>query len=168
MKTTNVIATLTWLAAQAAWAGELTAISSKFVAGAARGNLQEVAATLWDGGPAKDEMLAEFKNVAPEIEKGNVTLTHVDRELVVGELGVTLMRIAGAGGKAAYKPIICLKVKEGWHVFPWSGEQDLKVLFDLRTKEEQIHLRLFNEWAHLMEKLLAEEAEQAGASPEKK
>ena len=165
MKKIHAIAALIGLAAQAAWAGELTAISSKFVNGAASGNLQELASTLWEGGPAKDVMLAEFKKVAPEIEKGNVKLTHVDRELVIGELGVSLMRIEGAGGKSDYKPIVCLKVKDGWRVFPWSGESDLKVLFDQRTKEEQIHLRLFNEWANLMEGLLAEEA---GSGPEKK
>jgi hypothetical protein len=165
MKKTHLIAALLVLAAHAAWAGELTAISSKFVHGAAHGDLREIASTLWEGGPAKEGVLADFKTAAPEIAKGKVKLTPVDRELVIGELGVTLMRFEVADGKFDFKPIVCLKTKDGWRVFPWSSEADLKVLFDQRTKEEQIHLRLFNEWAHLMGKLLAEEA---GSSLEKK
>jgi hypothetical protein len=149
---------------QIAWTGELTAISSKFVASAKEGNLENLASTLWDGGPAKDEMIAEFKKVAPEIQKEKLKLTKVDRELVIGELGVTLMRLDAEGDNdPSYNPIICLKVQGKWFIFPCGTEKHLKVLFDQRSKEEQIHLKLFNEWSNLMGKLLAEEAEQPGA-----
>jgi hypothetical protein len=64
-----------------------------------------------------------------------------------------------------FNPIICLKVEGTWLIFPWATEEHLKVLFKQRSKEEQIHLRLFNEWANLMEKLLTEEAGTSGRWP---
>ena len=149
---------------QMAWAGELTAISSKFVTAAKDGDIENLASTLWNGGPAKGEMIAEFKQVIPEIKEGKLKLTSVDRELIIGELGVTLMRMDAEGSKAPrFNPIICLKVEGKWLIFPWATEEHLKVLFNQRSKEEQIHLKLFNEWANLIEKLLAEEVVPAGA-----
>lgn len=80
--------------------------------------MQEIASTLWEDGPANDGVLADFKSAAPEIAKENVKLTPVDRELVIGELGVTLMRFEVANGKFDFKLIVCLKTKDGWRVFP--------------------------------------------------
>ena len=161
MNTTTVIFGLIAISVQLAISGELTAISSKFVEAAKEGNIENLSSTLWDGGPAKEEMIAEFKKVAPEIQKGNLKIKSVDRELIIGELGVTLMRIDAVGDDGPdYNPIICIKSKGKWVIFPWGTEKHLKVLFDQRSKEEQIHLKLFNEWANLMEKLLKEEAEQ--------
>jgi hypothetical protein len=149
-----------------AWAGELTAISSNFVTAAKGGDIENLASTLWNGGPAKREMIEEFKKVVPEIKEGKLKLTSVDRELIIGELGVTLMRMDAEGAEAPhFNPIICLKVEGTWLIFPWATEEHLKVLFKQRSKEEQIHLRLFNEWANLMEKLLTEEAGTSGRWP---
>lgn len=146
-----------------AWAGELTAISSKFVNAAKDGDIENLASTLWNGGPAKEEMIAEFKEVVPEIKEGKLKITRVDRELIIGELGITLMRLDSEDDKAPhYNPIICLKVEGKWLIFPWATEEHLQVLFDQRSKEEQIHLKLFNEWSNLMEKLLAEETKREG------
>jgi len=148
-----------------AWAGELTAISSKFITAAKDGDIENLASTLWNGGPAKGEMIEEFKKVVPEIKGGKLKLTSVDMELIIGELGVTLMRMDAEGAKDPhFNPIICLKVEGKWLIFPWATEEHLKVLFNRRSKEEQIHLRLFNEWANLMEKLLTEEVEQPGSA----
>jgi hypothetical protein len=83
MKKTFVTIVQIAILIQMAWAGELTAISSKFVTAAKDGDIENLASTLWN--------------------------------------------------------------------------------VNQRSKEEQIHLKLFNEWSNLIEELLAEEAAPAGA-----
>jgi hypothetical protein len=150
---------------QMAWAGDLTAISSRFVAASNEGNIEKLASTLWDSGTAKDKFLTEFKEVAPEFQKRKLWFTKIERELVIGELGTTLVRLDSEGDSHSdYERIVCLKVHGEWLIYPWATEEDLKVLSNQRSKEEQIHLKLFKEWSRLMEKLLAEEAAQPGAA----
>jgi hypothetical protein len=88
----------------------------------------------------------------------------VNKELVIGNLGVTLLRTDFEGqDEPQYGPMVCVRTESGWRVFPWASESDLKVLLEQRTPDEQIHLKLFNLWGNLTEQQLKKEAEQAGA-----
>jgi hypothetical protein len=149
-------------AVQMAVGGELTAISTQFVAAATRGDAEGVVSTLCENGVGKEEMITEFKNAAPDFKSGKLKFTKIERELVIGDLGVTLMRLDIEGNpEPDYKPILCLKEKGKWRVIPWASEKDLKAVYEQRSKEEQIHLKLFNKWANLMGEMLADEAAKA-------
>jgi len=85
-------------------------------------------------------------------------ISHIDRELIIGDLGVTLIKIKTKSGKVDYDPIIYVKDATGWHILPYADARGLKKFAMSRTKDEQIHLRLFNEWANMVE----EQEQQAG------
>ena len=110
----------------------------------------------------------EFEEVSELIKAGKLTASSVDKELVIGDLGVTLMQIDfEEEDQTSFRPIVCVRTPEGWRVFPWFSTSDLEVLADSRTPEERIHIQLFNRWANLMEDLLLEQqkAEQ-GVAPQ--
>jgi hypothetical protein len=103
------------LAVQSASAGELDTVASKFVAAASKGEVKELASILWDNGPARDAMMAAFEPVFSRIKSADLKLTRIDRELILGELGVTLMRFDDPNDETPnYEAIFCVKVKDQW------------------------------------------------------
>jgi hypothetical protein len=149
-------------------ARELDQIAKQFVTASLK-NDAVVFEEIYTESPTKQKAIAdfakEFVQAAPLIDAGKLKVTTIDKELVIGDLGVTLMRLDFADQpKATFRPIVCVRVSGSWKVFPWSSTSDLKVLAETRTPEEKIHIQLFNKWANLMEDLLLEqEAEQVSA-----
>ena len=144
-------------------ASELEDISKQFVAAATKGDI-EVVRNLYMDSPTKDKTVAGFSKALPSIRDKKILISHVSRELILGDLGVTLLKMNFEGhSEAQYKPMICVRTKDGWKIFPWSSDKDLKVLLDQRNQEEQIHLQLFNTWANLTKAQLTKLAEQDAA-----
>ena len=142
-------------------AAELTNVAQKFVAASIAGDSAKLDEVYLES-PTRERADAAFAEALPQIKAGKLKVEHVDKELVIGDLGVTLMRIEIEGHPVAnFKPIICVRTDAGWRLFPWASESDLKVLLDQRTPDEKIHLRLFNTWANLVEEQIEKEAEQA-------
>ncbi|MBK1884911.1 hypothetical protein JIN85_21045, partial [Luteolibacter pohnpeiensis] len=143
----------------AAHAAELKEIAEKFVSASVAGDSTKLDEVYLDS-PTRERADAAFAEALPQIKAGKLKVAHVDKELVIGDLGVTLMRIDFEGHPVAnFKPIICVRTDAGWRLFPWASQSDLKVLMDQRTPDEQIHLRLFNTWANLVEEQIEKEAE---------
>lgn len=105
----------------------------------------------------KAAMLASFREAAGAIEAGAISLKAIDRELVIGDLGVTLIKFSTKGGESDYDPLVCMKTKEGWRAVPWENEEDARKFAASRTSDEQIHLKLFDEWADLVVEEIAKE-----------
>ncbi|MDX1680110.1 MAG: hypothetical protein R3242_05190, partial [Akkermansiaceae bacterium] len=140
----------------------LTDIGSNFVSSAVRGDFDGVEKTLWANGEDKDAMLAAMKGASGAIESGELKISHVNRQLIIGDLGVTLIRIEASSGEVDYDPLIYVKDESGWHILPYADERGLKAFAAKRTKDEQIHLELFDKWANLVAEQ-EQEAEQFGA-----
>ncbi|QQL44092.1 hypothetical protein [Sulfuriroseicoccus oceanibius] len=152
------------LSVSVAHAAELKEIAEKFVSAWVAGDYAKLDEVYLES-PTRERADEAFAEALPQIKAGKLTVAHVDKELVIGDLGVTLMRIDFEGHPVAnFKPIICVRTEAGWRLFPWASQSDLKVLMDQRTPDEQIHLRLFNTWANLVEEQIEKEAEQAGAA----
>jgi hypothetical protein len=142
-------------------AAELTSVAQKFVTASISGDSAQLDQVYLES-PTRERADAAFAEALPQIKAGKLKVAHVDKELVIGDLGVTLMRIEFEGHPGAnFKPMICVRTDTGWRLFPWASESDLKVLMEQRTPDEQIHLRLFNIWANFTEEQLNKEAEQA-------
>ena len=141
-------------------AAELTNVAQKFVTASIAGDSEKLDEVYLES-PTRERADAAFAEALPQIKAGKLQVAHVDKELVIGDLGVTLMRIEFEGHPVAnFKPMICVRTDAGWRLFPWASESDLKVLMEQRTPDEQIHLRLFNTWANLTEEQLNKKAEQ--------
>ncbi|MGJ8697797.1 MAG: hypothetical protein ACSHYF_15880 [Verrucomicrobiaceae bacterium] len=152
-------------------AGVLTEIGNKFVSSAVKGDFVGVEETLWSGAAVgqKAAMLEGIKGAAGAIESGQVEISHVGKELVIGNLGATLLRIEAKSGTVDYDPIIYVKDGEGWHIVPWGDQEGLRVFAASRTDDEQIHLKLLNTWGSLVEEqLVKEEKAQGGESKEER
>ena len=109
-------------------------------------------------------MVAEFAQILPQIQAKKLRISRIENELVIGDLGVTLIRLDLDGhAKPNYKPLICVRTDSGWRIFPWASQADLNILLEQRSPEEQIHLKLFNEWGNLIEELLTKQAQQGVA-----
>lgn len=145
------------------FAGTLTDLGSKFVTSAVSGDFVLVEKTLLPNSEQKDAMLAAMKGAAGAVESGELTIMHVDRELIIGNLGATLIKIQNKSGDVDYDPILYVQEGGSWYIIPWADEKGLRVFAASRSEDEQIHLKLFNEWAHLLEKQLESKAEQGGA-----
>ena len=144
-----------------AMASELEDISKLFVAAAKSGNSDQLKKIYLDTS-TRDTALLELEKTLPQIQSKKLNLSNIKNELVIGDLGVTLIRVDFADQpEPKYRPLICVRTKNGWRVFPWSTQDDLKTLYEQRTPEEQIHLKLFNKWGQLIKPLLKPEAEQA-------
>jgi hypothetical protein len=147
-------------------AGELDQIAKQLVTASLK-NDAAAFEKIYTESPTKQKAIAdfakEFVQAAPLIDAGKLKVTAIDKELVIGDLGVTLMRLDFADQpKASFRPIVCVRVSGSWEVFPWSSTSDLKVLSEMRTPEEKIHIQLFNKWANLMEDLLLEQEDKKG------
>lgn len=141
-------------------AAELIPIAKQFVAALAKLDNEKLSGIYADA-PTKENAIKAFAEAAPMIESGKLKIGAIDKQLIIGDLGVTLMRLESTDPpKVGYKPMIFVKVGGIWKVFPWATQSDLKTLADQRTPEERIHLQLFNKWANLMEELLAFESEK--------
>ncbi len=149
-------------------AAELVPIAKQFVAAVAKLDNEKLSEIYADG-PTKQDAIKALAEAAPTIESGKLKIGAIDKELIIGDLGVTLTRLESTDPpKVGYKPLIFVKVSGVWKVFPWATQSDLNALADQRTPEERIHLQLFNKWTNLMEDLLDEEAEQpADGNPPK-
>jgi hypothetical protein len=140
-------------------AGELSKIGLQFIEAAAAGNSDALAKTYIDA-PSKEAAVAAFKEASQLIAGGKIKVSKVERELVIGDLGVTLFSFEMDGNKDL-KPIICVRDQGEWKVYPWATESDMNGLLKTRTPDEQIHLQLFDEWARLVEKQMEEQAKGA-------
>jgi hypothetical protein len=148
-----------------AHAAELKEIAEKFVSASIAGDSAKLDEVYIES-PTRERVDAAFAEALPQIKAGKLRVAHVDRELVIGDLGVTLMRIEFEGHPVAnFKPIIGVRTAAGWRLFPWASESDLKVLIHQRTPDEQIHLRLFNAWANLVEEQIEKVAEAGTGQP---
>lgn len=138
---------------------ELDRLARQFIAATSEndpGQLDKVFAE----STTKKKAIAETAQVQAMITSGKLKITAIDKELIIGDLGVTLMRLDFEGEpKGSFRPIVCVRTSGQWKIFPWSSTSDLKVLADTRTPDERIHIQLFNKWANLMEDLLLEQAE---------
>jgi hypothetical protein len=164
MKILPILVAACGLCASSLKAGELDQLAKQFVTA----SLKHDAAAfekIYTDSPTKQKAIAEFVKAAPLIDAGKLKVTAIDKELVIGDLGVTLVRLDFADQhKASFQPLVCVRASGTWKVFPWSSTSDLKVLAETRTPEEKIHIQLFNKWASLMEDLLLEqEAGEANA-----
>jgi hypothetical protein len=151
---------------------ELEAVSEQFLAAVESGDSEKLTQVYLEG-PTREKTVAEFIRALPEIKSGKMKVARVDKELVIGNLGVTLLRTDFEGqDEPEYGPLVCVRTESGWRVFPWASESDLKVLFEQRTPDEQIHLKLFDLWGNLTEQQLKKEAEagtgQSATRPESK
>ena len=139
---------------------ELVPIAKQFVAAVAKLDNEKLSGIYADA-PTKQNAIKALGEAAPMIESGKLKIGAIDKELIIGDLGVTLTRLESTDPpKVGYKPLIFVKVGGIWKVFPWATQSDLKSLADQRNPEERIHLQLFNKWADLMEELLEEQTEQ--------
>ncbi|RYD78855.1 MAG: hypothetical protein EOP84_13760 [Verrucomicrobiaceae bacterium] len=146
-------------------AAELKDIAEKLVSASIAGDSAKLDEVYLES-PTRERADAAFAEALPQIQAGKLRVAHVDRELVIGNLGVTLMRIDFEGHPVAnFQPIIGVRTDKGWQLFPWASESDLKVLMQQRTPDEQIHLRLFDRWAHLIEEQIEKEAEAGTVQP---
>ena len=161
MKTVFLIYTLFF--ATNLFAGTLIDLGNRFVKSAVSGDFGTVEKTLLPESEQKDAMLAAMKGAAGAVESGELTITHIDRELIIGDLGATLIKIQTKSGDVDYDPILYAREDESWYIVPWADEKGLRAFAAGRSQDEQIHLKLFNEWAHLLEKQLESKAEQDGA-----
>ena len=143
-------------------AAELSKIARQFVEAAASGNTDALAKSYVDA-PSKEAAVEAFGEASKLIAEGKIKISEVERELVIGDLGVTLFQFE-MDGKKDMKPIICVRTNGEWKVYPWASESDLNGLLKTRTPDEQIHLQLFNKWANLVEEQIKEQAEGATKS----
>ena len=135
-------------------ANELSNLSKKFVVAATNGD-RETLKKLYLDSPTLQKTIEALSQELPKIKENKLSISHIPRELIIGELGVSLMKIKSEDPlRSRYLPIIFVRTETGWKIFPWSSEADIKVLFDQRSPEEQIHLKLFNKWANLTENQL--------------
>ncbi len=143
-------------------AGTLTELSKKYVASASANDKAQLEAICMDS-PTKAKSIEECAQLPEMIKSGKAKVTAVDKELIIGDLGVTLMRIDfDEQPKPSFRPIVCVRIDDHWKVFPWVTTSDMKELAKQRTPEETIHIQLLNEWTHLMgQLLLKQETEQA-------
>jgi hypothetical protein len=138
-------------------AGELDQIARNFITATSKNDATLLAEVFVDS-PPKDKAIAEIAQVPPLLEAGQLQITAVDKELIIGDLGGTLMRLDFEGQpKPSFRPIGCVRTEGKWKIFPCASTSDLKVLAEMRTPEEKIHIQLFNKWASLMEDLLLEQ-----------
>ncbi len=67
---------------------------------------------------------------------------------------------AAAIAEYKYRPLLCVKKNNNWFVVPWTKQDHLRQFSQQRTPYEQIHLKLFEKWANLIEKQLKKEANE--------
>ena len=138
-------------------------IATQFVDATISGNSEELK-KLYIDSTTREKFIKEFMEASPMIQSKKIKITRIDKELVIGDLGVTLIRLDFEGRpKPKYQPLICVRSNNIWKIFPWTSQSDLKVLLNQRNPDEQIHLQLFNEWANLTEDQLTKNAEQVAA-----
>ncbi|MBB5350689.1 hypothetical protein HNR46_000917 [Haloferula luteola] len=137
---------------------ELEDVSSQFFAAVQSGDPEQLTKVFMES-PTRDQSIADFISALPLIESGSIQLAPTHKELVIGELGASLVRFHyGKSRRAEYELLICVKTANGWQVFPWGSDSDLEVLSKQRSPDEQIHLKLFKEWKVLMTQQLEEDA----------
>lgn len=140
-------------------ADELESISKSFIKSATIGDKDALEKIYLDV-PTRAKAIEAITQALPQLKSGEFRITGVPNELVIGDLGVTLICFeSDKSTKRDYDPMICVRTSDGWRVYPWASQADLKRFVDQRTPEEQIHLKLFTEWAKLTEELLTKSAE---------
>jgi predicted acyl esterase len=129
-------------------------VATQFVDAAISGNSKELTQIYIDS-TTREKAIKEFMEFSPMIQSKKIKITRIDKELVIGDLGVTLIRLDIEGRtEPNYQPLICVRFNDTWKIFPWTSKSDLKILLKQRSPDEQIHLQLFNEWAKLTEEQL--------------
>lgn len=139
--------------------GALVQVSQKFVKDINAGDADALKGRVLATG-VKDRWLEEFKGVREMIVVGVISVSTPEKELVIGDLGVTLLRIEKLRPEqfVRYVPMIWVRVDGSWNFVPWTNEKELHDFAKTRSAEEQIHIKLMDKWADEIEKLLAEEA----------
>ena len=133
------------------FANELEKLSKDFVMAVTNGNTEELKKIYLDSSTLQ-KTIDDFLLALPLFEEKKLTVSHVPRELIIGNLGVSLIKLKSTDGPTpSYKPLIFVKTESGWKLFPWSRQADLKILIEQRNPDEQIHIQLFNKWANLVE-----------------
>jgi len=144
-------------------AAELEALSKRFIDSAQRGD-SEGLTKIYLNGPTRTKAVTAFMEIFAQVKKKELKISRIENELIIGDLGVALIRVESVDHREPrYRPFICVRTSKGWRAYPWFNEADLKLLYEQRTPEEQIHLKLFNKWGNLMGELLKKQAEQDAA-----
>ncbi len=135
---------------------ELVPIAEQFVAAVTKSNDEEVN-KLYAEGSTKQNAIVAFAEVAPMIESGKLKISAVEKELIIGDLGISLTRLEFTEpAKIGYKPMFFVKIDGVWKIFPRATQKDIDILKEQRSPDERIHLQLFNEWVSLTQESLEE------------
>ena len=102
----------------------------------------------------KEEMIAAMKGAAKAINSGDLKISHINKELVIGNLGATIIKIESKSGDVDYDPVIYVRDGSSWYIIPYADEKGLRDFAASRTEDEQVHLKLFERWVYLMQKRL--------------
>lgn len=138
-------------------AGELTEASDKFMKSVKEGDAQALKGMAIDSS-AREEWLTGFKQAAAGIKAGKLKLDMDSRELVIDKIGAKMMCMEAQGGEwRNFVAVIWVKEADEWKLVPWEREEHLREFAKARSAEEQIHLKLIDEWEGLMEDLIRKE-----------
>lgn len=145
---------------------DLSKLSLDFINALKVGDVDKLEPLILEDASTRDEFLSGVPDGAKAMAEQELELRHVNRELIIGDIGMTLLGIRRAGGpKFDFDPLIFRRSGDQWKMFPWANESHLKEFFSSLSPEEQSDVRLLQKWAQALGKMLNAElaAEQANA-----